>query len=1089
MLRKFISALFLACLLLAWPLTAQQKKIAHSDLVNAIEKKDYRLAESLLQLYVQQLSAQENPDSILPYVALAGEIAAGLHGEEQSIAAVQKFIEQLKLNYKDAGFHGRLEMQAATYFSNIGYNQRAYEKYEQALQSVTFAGVPDPLLLAQIEYNMGVSAQRLANVSLSAKHHRKAMSIREATKDAPLEDLYLSYNAMGSIMWYASRYDSTSFFYKKALDLLATMPENETNRYYRPSIIQNNLAGLYGAEGKVTEGIEMMKACISNTQKFIASPGINPRKQNALAGLFEGMDNLAGLYRDIGDYYKAGELLRYSYQQKQEKLRPDHHGVFISEILLGQHYNDIHDYDRAIQYLTSGITKLRTAEGDYLFWEGDACYQMAIAQQNKKNIAEAGRYFKESERLFEASYQGEYDNIYLQVLRTAASFYASNNEYAKAVAMANKGLRYIKEVQGLESLAAFYQLLNLAELSKTAGRYTETIDYSNQGLTVLGKQLALAKNMLDSTKVQVYQPKAILLKLQAQYAMHVNRDTTFLRSISLQLDEALEILKRRRSMIDNEESINILVAENAELIEFSKQVEMELYQRTQAARHLDKFINLHESGLYNRIRGRLDKAKMVAFDGVPAAIRDEETRLKAAIPAALQAEMESSTLMNEYLQATQNWSDYLQKIKIQYPAYFNLRYGSPQLSIEELQQAVAEHTTVIRYFFSGDSLYALVLGNGDKKMITLTSHNLEEKINSLLEKNASESIQGLLLKELYDNLWQPLAEIVKSENIIIIPDGVLFALSFELLTPQKAGTFRELTQNSLLARHTISYHYSLYMIGNVLPVASNNNYIAFVPGFTEEAKKNYLQAIKDSIDLDYQYLSLLSQPHTIKAARILSRLLGGQAYTDNTSTLSAFKQNAAGHKIVHIGTHAEFNNLVPERSRLIFSKNMGSDIDSNSLFLDEIYDCNIRSDLAILTACESGKPGFRDGEGMISIAHAFNYAGSNSILTGLWKIDEKASSFITEAFVKNLGKGLPAPLALKNAKLLYLGQAHGRTLAPAYWAGLVLIGQTPELQLTEKSAASTWLLLSGILLLVILIFFFLRKSRSLNDNSSGTGMH
>jgi CHAT domain-containing protein len=168
---------------------------------------------------------------------------------------------------------------------------------------------------------------------------------------------------------------------------------------------------------------------------------------------------------------------------------------------------------------------------------------------------------------------------------------------------------------------------------------------------------------------------------------------------------------------------------------------------------------------------------------------------------------------------------------------------------------------------------------------------------------------------------------------------------------------------------------------------------------------------------------------------------------------------------------------MPERSRLIFSKD--AEADSNYLFLDDIYDCNIRSDLAILTACESGKPGFQDGEGMVSMAHAFNYAGSNSILTGLWKIDEKASSFITDVFVKNLEQGIPAALALKKAKLHYLEQAQGRTLAPAYWAGLVLIGQTPDLKLEAPGNKSFWLFLSGAILLAVLVFFFLQRSRAL----------
>ena len=62
------------------------------------------------------------------------------------------------------------------------------------------------------------------------------------------------------------------------------------------------------------------------------------------------------------------------------------------------------------------------------------------------------------------------------------------------------------------------------------------------------------------------------------------------------------------------------------------------------------------------------------------------------------------------------------------------------------------------------------------------------------------------------------------------------------------------------------------------------------------------------------------------------------------------------------------------------------------------------SNLAILTACETGKPTYQAGEGMISLAHAFNYAGSESILTSLWKIDEQSSAVIIESFYKYLKK-------------------------------------------------------------------------------------
>lgn len=1077
MISKLIAVTTIICVLLAYS-PAQQKTIELSAVNNAIESKNYKQAENLLQQYVQQIISSGKTDSALACIPLTGKIAYELHGSRQSIKEVYNLVNTVKINNSNPRFHCNLYMQAAEYFGTIGGNQQGYEAEQLAMTAANAESKPDPLLIAQIEYNMGLYAQRLANVNLSTIHHRKALALREAGKGAPDEDLYLSYNAMGGVMWYASKYDSAMFYFKNALATLDRMPKNDVNSFYRPSIIQNNLAGLYGVEGKITEGINMMKACISNTQKFIASPEPHSKKQSALIGLFEAIDNLAGLYKDIGDYHKAGDLLMYSYQQKQQKLNPEHPGIFISEILLGQHYNTIHEFDKSLGILHSGLEKLKKADGDYLFWEADACYFLAIANENKKNIAEAKKYYAESEQLYEQSYQGSYDNIYLEFLRHASSFYAANNGYEKAMAITKRGLDYIKNVQGAESLAAFYQLLNLAEMSKIATHYKESLQYSNEGMAILNRQINGAANLLDSIRLQVYLPKAILLNLQAEYALQTNRDTVFLQSVSARLHEAMEVLKRRRSMIDDEENINILMSEHEGLIEFSKQIEMELYQRNSGAIHLEKFINLHESGIYNRIRSQLDKAKAIQFAGIPASVREEETRLRAAIPAALQPGKQNSALMSNYLQASDQWNVYLEKIKTIYPPYYSLRYGSPLLSWSTLHASVPASTTVVRYFFTDTLLYALIIDKEQKKMVALDSDGIEEMIKTLLQNNTSEKIQSALLKKLYDQLWQPLAASVQTENLVIIPDGTLFNLSFDLLTPQLASSYTDFLNNSLLAKHSISYHYSLYMIGTPLPHNEpSGNYIAFVPGFSDDAKKTYLATIRDSVNLDYQYLSLLSQPNTIKAIQNIKKLLGGQAFFDDASTLSSFKKNAAGHTIVHVGTHAEFNNQLPERSRLIFAKNTAAGIDSNSLFLDDIYNCNINSDLTILTACESGKPGYQDGEGMVSMAHAFNYAGSRSILTGLWKIDEKSSSFITEKFVKNLHAGMPAPLALRNAKLLYLGLAPGRTLAPAYWAGLILIGQTPPLSLSSAQNYLPWILFATVVALIALVIYLTRKHK------------
>nr|WP_238567225.1 CHAT domain-containing protein [Jejuia pallidilutea] len=147
--------------------------------------------------------------------------------------------------------------------------------------------------------------------------------------------------------------------------------------------------------------------------------------------------------------------------------------------------------------------------------------------------------------------------------------------------------------------------------------------------------------------------------------------------------------------------------------------------------------------------------------------------------------------------------------------------------------------------------------------------------------------------------------------------------------------------------------------------------------------------------------------------------------------------------------------------------------EDNSLYTYEIYNESLNSNLAILTACETGKPTYQSGEGMISLAHAFNYAGSESILTSLWEIDEKSSSEIIKFFYQNIKKGLPKDKALQQAKLSYINKANGRTLHPQYWAGLVLIGDTTPIHL-KSSMDMAWYFIIGMLI-IIAAYFILKK--------------
>ncbi len=1050
----------LCILLLLLPLFAQDKVKGAAEIEAAIEAKNFKQAELLLQQQVQFFLKENNSDTLIYYIPLAGKIGMENGGPEKAAVSMNALVKQIADLKPVATTMRKAHLEAGEFFGVAGEDKKAYDACTEALKYAVA-----PLEIAKVENNLGVYAQRLGNAALSKQHHRKALALRESEKNTDSEELYISYNSMASLMWYASKNDSANFFYDKALAALAKTKPTDRNKYYRPAIVLNNMSALYDADGRITEAIKAQQDAISNIQLYIAGNDPSQKREDAKSFLFEATDNLAGFYKEIGDYKKAKDLLLYSYRQKQQQLKPGHPGTFISEILLGQLANTLHNYDEAFEYLDKGLTKLKAAEGDYIFWEADARYALAIANENKKNIAAAAASYEKSDSLYEASYQGEYSNLYLEFLRNAALFYAKTGDYKRARAKSQKGYDYVSRVQGQNTLPFFYQLLNLSEVNFIAGQYAQAVDYGNKGLAIVNEKIKSGASALDSVRMELYKPAAILMIEKAGYQLQQKKDTVYLAQVLAQLHTALQVLEKRKFLIDDEESINILIADNKELIDFSKKIALELYQLTNNDKYLDDAVNLHESGLYNRIRARLDKQKAVEFSNLPAAVYEEEKKLKAAIPTSLEGKRGNGVLMDAYVAATTKWEQHLDRIKAEYPSYYKMRYETIFKSLPQLQASLPGATTVVRYFFIDSSLHALVLDKSSKKIIDLDATGINERINGLLLPSVdNEKNNTAVFYQLYESLWNPLAKDIRTKNIIVIPDGILYNVSFDLLTPAPVNSYGQLATGSLLASHSITYHYSLFMAGVAEAKEPKNNYVAFAPGFSDENKTAYRQSVKDSGRLDRQYMSLLPQPYTKDLVEKIHGKLGGDVFLGKGSTQNSFKQNAGGNKIVHIGTHAEFNNEKPELSRLIFSKNPDSSGDNNSLFLYDIYNCNINTGLAILTACESGKPGYEDGEGMVSLAHAFNYAGSKSILTSLWPVDEQSASFITEKFIENLAAKIPAGEALQQAKLAYLQQAEGRMKSPVYWGGLVLMGDAAgTLTLEPHNTYEKWLWLTAIL--------------------------
>ncbi|HEY8388118.1 MAG TPA: CHAT domain-containing tetratricopeptide repeat protein [Parasegetibacter sp.] len=1043
----------------------------------AFKDGDLQLALTELNKQTNYFFQEENMDTLTYYVEYVGNIHFSLSGAEKSIKEVENFVSEIHRKTTNPSTLSRLYQNAAGFYEMIEKYHHAYSAAKEALKFTDRIPGRSDNQLAAIENDMGVYADRMGNASLSEYHNRRALATFQSAKDTNYERLYLAYVSMGGIMWYASKYDSASFYYKEALNALAKLDKNDPlNHYYRPALLNNNLAGIYGIEGKTTESIQAMKTTINHLKSFLAIPGPHTKKNDALAFQFQAIENLGGIYKELGDLRQAKQLLEYSYEQKLKVFDSTNQEIFKSLVLLGQLYYAQREYQKAEQFLTKGLQKFQEQAGGNLFWEADACYSLALIYDHLKNIPLATRYYEEGDKLYEQAFQGFYDNSYLDFLRNAAQFYAENNHSAKAILLAKKGYDYGVKTQGNQSLTSFYQLLNLSEVYLKSDQFNKALEFSIKGLDVVNYKISQSNNLLDSIKISLNKPKAILLKAKAEYNLLPAKDSTSLISLLKDLDEALSILETRKSVITDAGDIRMLMADHTDLLAFVKQLSLDLYEETKNQAYLDKMISLHESGMYNRIRSRLEANDSLRFSHVPISVQEKEKRLSRAIAEAFEGTDSYEEKIRKYFAAVEERNQLQEEIRKNYPRYYDLRYSSIFKSLSDIQQLIPEKGTLIRYLFVNNELLALVADKNTRQLFRLNDSGLEDDLRILSSEWMNVEKTSAALHDLYNKLWGPLQAAIKTNKVVIVPDGILFNLSFEMLTPKRIQHFREMASGSLLTDYIISYHYSLFLLDPLYQSRkAEKNFVGFAPGFLDQQKKKYASVEKDSLAIDKNYLSLLPLPFTVDLAKYTKSLFGGKIFINEESTKNIFKENAGYHKIIHIGTHAESNNTHPEYSRLIFSPNLNQNADDHSLFLFEIYNCELNSNLTVLTACESGKPSFQDGEGMISLAHAFNYAGSESILTSLWKIDEQSSAIITKYFYHNLRKGMAKDEALRQAKLGYLSESKGRMLAPQYWAGLVILGDAGPVELPEKNTNIFYLI--GVTVLVAGLTMIIRNRR------------
>ena len=115
-------------------------------------------------------------------------------------------------------------------------------------------------------------------------------------------------------------------------------------------------------------------------------------------------------------------------------------------------------------------------------------------------------------------------------------------------------------------------------------------------------------------------------------------------------------------------------------------------------------------------------------------------------------------------------------------------------------------------------------------------------------------------------------------------------------------------------------------------------------------------------------------------------------------------------------------------------------IENELLFIKDVYNLELNADLVVLSACQTGIGKLQRGEGIISLARAFAYAGAKSIVTTLWNVNDVKTKDLMIDFHLKLKNGADKDVALFQAQKKYLETHKGELANPYYWAPFISIG-------------------------------------------------
>lgn len=780
-------------------------------------------------------------------------------------------------------------------------------------------------------------------------------------------------------------------------------------------------------------------------------------------------NNLAYHYLVQEDSERAKEYLLLALDCYKGLKKSNRMGHASALEMMGSISYKLKEYDKAMSYWEATIPILENALPEIHIRKGALYNQFVTLYLSLKRWRESLPYLEKANRIYTKLPESNRYGIHLMHYGIV-KWLGEGKEAARDTL--EKAKRIIWEIGNVSQKAVYFH--TVANCFKKLGKTDSAYSYYQKAMAELFPEADL-KGYENPKKFDLklaYQ-KILIFFLKGEQLLqlwHKYAEKDYLFSSLETFEAGMSFLDQNTISLASDQNILEFRFYTRNLFRGGIEASLTLFEETGDSTYLHKALQFSEKGRAAVLLRAVQSARVQKFAGVPDSLLTKERKYHYQIaqrkkkinsPAGKKNPSQISQWKGELLQIREQLVSLKKTFQEQYPEYHKLKYQSKFKDWASIKKDLQAQGRPLIEYFDADSLFYMFYLNGDelRALRIPQDSSLASMVRTLRKQHVSQDSLCRVGHALYQQLLYPIfGEASLPERLTIVPDGILNYLPFDLLLTQpcRSGQARDYLIRQCALNYQFSINLALEESKHKTP--ARQSYLGVAPGFSVSAEYDFLKYSREEVQQ-------------------AQSLMGGKTLLDSAACKAVFMEQAKDFRVVHISSHAEVIDSLPSLSNLKFAENC-SGKEGKRLSLSELYALDLNADLTILSACETGIGEIFGGEGVMSLARGFVYAGSASVVTTLWMVNHKSTFQIISSFIDYLQQGLPKDEALRKAKLDYLDDENnsGADLHPYYWAGIVQIGDQKALQ-TGGSLWLWWAL--GALGLVLLTIWAWIQRKSL----------